>query len=123
MDQDRHRSPSVGFDVTDHVATITYDRPEVRNAVDGKMRAELDAAWLRVRDDTDIWVAIVTGTDPAFCGGADLKNPAGATGSYPGTFWDLPTVHTFESGLELAKPVIAAVNGACVVYGLAAVLA
>jgi E-phenylitaconyl-CoA hydratase len=48
------------------VVTITYNRPERRNAINGAMRDELNAAWLRFRDDEDAWVAIMTGTGDVF---------------------------------------------------------
>jgi len=109
------------FEKNDHVVTITYNRPERRNAINGPMREALNAAWLRFRGDEDAWVAIMTGAGDAFCGGADLKDGKGATGTFAGTFWEKPTVNSFESGLELFKPVIAAVNGPCVGYGLTGV--
>ena len=106
-----------------HVATITYNRPRALNAVNGAMREALDAAWLEFREDTEAWVAIVTGAGRAFCAGADLKDSEGSTGRWPGSFWEWPTITTFESGMEIWKPTIAAVNGPCIGYGLTAVLA
>lgn len=106
-----------------HVVTIAYNRPERANAINGEMRDGLNVAWTRFRDDRDAWVAILTGTGDVFCGGADLRDGAGSTGTFAGTFWEIPTINSFESGLELYKPVIAAVNGACIGYGLTAVLA
>jgi enoyl-CoA hydratase/carnithine racemase len=50
--------------------------------------------------------------------GGDIKDGAGATGDFPGSFWEKPTVNSFESGWEIYKPVIAAVNGYCLGYGL-----
>jgi E-phenylitaconyl-CoA hydratase len=106
-----------------HVVTIAYNRPQVANAINGEMRDELNAAWERFRDDRDAWVAILTGTGRIFCGGADLRDGAGSTGTFAGTFWEIPTINSFESGLELYKPTIAAVNGPCIGYGLTAALA
>jgi enoyl-CoA hydratase/carnithine racemase len=63
-------------------------------------------------------VAIVTGAGKAFCAGADIRDGGGATGEFAGTFWEKPTVNSFESGWEIFKPVIAAVNGYCLGYGL-----
>ena len=57
----------------------------------------------------------------AFCAGADLKDGAGSVGQWPGSFWEIPTINSYESGLELWKPTIAAVNGYCLGYGLTAV--
>ncbi len=106
-----------------HVATITYNRPEALNAVNKTMRDALDAAWTAFRADDEAWVAIVTGTGRAFCAGADLKDGTGSAGNWPGSFWEWPTITTFESGMEIWKPTIAAVNGPCIGYGLTAVLA
>jgi enoyl-CoA hydratase/carnithine racemase len=101
-----------------HVATITYNRPERMNAIDGTMRRGLNEAFARFRDDEDAWVAIVTGAGRAFCAGADLRGEGDPTGEFTGTFWERPTVNSFESGWEIFKPVIAAVNGYCIGYGL-----
>jgi E-phenylitaconyl-CoA hydratase len=115
--------PLVLYERDDHVVTITYNRPEKLNAINGALRAQLNAAWERFRDDQEAWVAIVTGAGRAFCVGADLQDGAGAAGTWPGSFWEIPTINSFESGLELWKPTIAAVNGYCLGYGLTAVSA
>jgi E-phenylitaconyl-CoA hydratase len=109
---------TVSFDLDDHVATITYNRPEALNAVNGELRRDLNDAFTRFRDDEAAWVAIVTGAGKAFCVGADLRDGAGSTGDFAGTFWEKPTINSFESGWEIFKPVIAAVNGYCLGYGL-----
>ncbi len=101
-----------------HVATITYNRPEALNAVNGALRRDLNAAFARFRDEEEAWVGIVTGAGRAFCAGADLRDGRGSTGEFPGTFWEKPTLNSFESGWEIHKPVIAAVNGHCLGYGL-----
>ena len=106
-----------------HVATITYNRPHVLNAINGELRQDMNAAWSRFREDEDAWVAIVTGAGRAFCVGADLKDGAGAAGTWPGSFWEIPTINSFESGMEIWKPTIAAVNGHCLGYGLTLVAA
>ena len=86
--------------------------------MNGELRRDLNDAFTRLRDDEDAWVAIVTGSGRAFCVGADLRDGAGSTGEFAGTFWEKPTVNSFESGWEIFKPVIAAVNGYCLGYGL-----
>ncbi len=111
-------SDSARYELDGHVATITYNRPEALNAINGEMRRDLNEAFSRFRDDEDAWVGIVTGAGTAFCVGADLRDGAGSAGDFPGTFWEKPTVNSFESGWEIFKPVIAAVNGYCLGYGL-----
>jgi enoyl-CoA hydratase/carnithine racemase len=110
--------PLVRYERSGHVATLTYNRPERLNAITGALRTDLNAAWERFRDDQEAWVAIITGAGRAFCVGADLTDGAGAVGTWPGSFWEIPTVNSFESGLEVWKPTIAAVNGYCLGYGL-----
>jgi E-phenylitaconyl-CoA hydratase len=109
---------TVRYELDGHVATITYNRPEVMNAINGEMRRDLNDAFSRFRDEEDAWVAIVTGAGKAFCAGADLRDGAGSAGEFAGTFWEKPTLNSFESGWEIFKPVIAAVNGYCLGYGL-----
>jgi enoyl-CoA hydratase/carnithine racemase len=107
----------VTYEVGDHVATITYNRPDTLNAINADMRRSLNDAFSRFRDDEEAWVAIVTGSGRAFCVGGDMRD-GGSTGEFAGTFWEKPTVNSFESGWEIYKPVIAAVNGFCLGYGL-----
>ena len=109
---------TVLYELDGHVATITYNRPDALNAINGEMRADLNAAFARFRDEEDAWVAIVTGNGRAFCSGADMRDGAGSTGTFAGSFWEKPTQNSFESGWEIFKPVIAAVNGYCLGYGL-----
>ncbi len=113
---------TVLYEVSDHIATITMNRPEARNAINGAMRDGLNEAWTNFLEDEDAWVAVLTATGDVYCAGADLKDGAGAVGTFGGTFWEKPTINSFESGLELFKPTIAAVNGPCVGYGLTGVL-
>lgn len=116
-------TPAATYERDGHVATITYNRPEALNAVNGAMRHALNEAWSTFLADEEAWVGIVTGAgDRAFCAGADLRDGAGSTGTFPGSFWEKPTVNSFESGLEVFKPTIAAVNGHCIGYGFTATL-
>ena len=74
---------SVRYELEGHVATITYNRPDALNAINAEMRADLNRAFARFRDDEDAWVAIVTGAGRAFCVGADMKHGQGAAGDFP----------------------------------------
>lgn len=113
--------PTVLYEQDGNVVTITYNRPHRLNAINGQLRLELNAAWRRFLEDETAWVAILTGAGRAFCAGADLTDGAGSAGVFPGTFWEKPTINSFESGLELFKPTIAAVNGPCLGYAVTAV--
>jgi len=106
-----------------HVATITYNRPEALNAVNGELRRDLDAAWEQLRTDDEAWVGIVTGAGRAFCAGADLKDPGSAVGHDDHSFWEVPSLTSLEAGKEIWKPVIAAVNGYALGFGLTMVAA
>jgi E-phenylitaconyl-CoA hydratase len=112
----------VTYALDEHIATITLNRPEARNAINGALREELNAAWTRFRDEEDAWVAILTAAGDVFCAGGDLKDGEGSVGTFAGTFWEKPTINSFESGMELFKPTIAAVHGPCIGYGLTGVL-
>lgn len=116
-------SDAATYKLDGHIATITYNRPESLNAINGEMRECLNAAWLEFYNDPDAWVAIMTGAGRAFCAGADLRGEGNPAGTWPGTYFEIPTINSFESGLELWKPTIAAVNGACIGYGLTGAIA
>ena len=112
----------VTYELQDHIATITLNRPEARNAINGALRQDLNAAFDRFRDEEEAWVGILTANGSVYCAGADLKDGEGAVGAFGGTFWEKPTINSFESGMELFKPTIAAVHGPCIGYGLTGVL-
>ena len=118
MDEPAQSTDSVLYDKSGHVVTITYNRPEALNAINADVRRSLNNAFAEFRDDEDAWVGVVTGAGRAFCAGADLRDGSGSMGEFPGSFWEKPTLNSFESGWEIYKPVIAAVNGHCLGYGL-----
>ncbi|WP_062357724.1 crotonase/enoyl-CoA hydratase family protein [Herbidospora yilanensis] len=93
-----------------HVMVITFNRPEVRNAVDGALTRAVGEALDEAADDPAVRAVVVTGAgDRAFCAGADLK--AVARGEFDG---DGVKPHWGFAGCvthPISKPVIAAVNG------------
>lgn len=114
---------SIDFIEDDGVAIITINRPERRNALDAEHYAALSAAWSRVRDEDAIRAAVITGAgDRAFCAGADLKSWVGREVEL-GELWLTQKGQLLNRGLEIWKPVIAAVNGACVGGGMTLLLA
>jgi enoyl-CoA hydratase/carnithine racemase len=111
---------TVLYDRDGRVATITYNRPEALNAINSELRHDLNEAWSKFRDDEEAYVAIVTGAGRAFSAGADLRDAAGQA---RGTFWEVPSLTSLESGMEVWKPVIAAVNGYCLGFALTLIAA
>src|SRR5262249_19283714 len=105
------------FDVRDRVATITLNRPERMNAMNQPPKDELRQAWHLVKNDPEVWCAILTGAGKGFSTGADVEGLAGK-GFTRADRWrelaliegivDLPTPRR----QRVFKPVIAAVNGA-----------
>jgi enoyl-CoA hydratase len=97
--------------LADGVLTVTIDRPEAKNALSLAMRQRLQALCVDVDDRDDVDVMILTGTDPVFCAGADVKEIARLGSS-------LPPTNPGAALRAVDKPVICAVNGPCVTGGL-----
>jgi enoyl-CoA hydratase len=106
-------------DVAERVAVITLNRPDQRNALNRAVRRALPAAVTRCDNDDDVDVMILTGADPAFCAGVDLKE-FGAGEVEPGEgFAEVGDARTrFRGALPPhTKPLIGAVNGVAVTGG------
>jgi E-phenylitaconyl-CoA hydratase len=111
------------YEVRDKIAYITINRPEALNAMDPETYQELSEAWIDVRDNPDIWVAIITGAgDKAFSAGADLKKTIPRQ-SEAWEFWQTQAEPILNRGLEVWKPIVAAVNGYCLAGGMTLLLA
>src|SRR6185312_4413459 len=102
---------AIEFDVSDHIATLTLNRPEKMNSFNRQMAEEVASAWRRVREDDDIHVAVLQANgDRAFCTGIDVAE---------GVWWyHLPIFNQEDPGVMLGpksqlvwKPVIAALHG------------
>jgi enoyl-CoA hydratase/carnithine racemase len=116
-------SPVVGVDVDDRIATITLNRPQARNAINRALNHALWDAVAETGADPGIDALIITGADPAFCAGVDLKEVSGETppsagprpeGEGPGRGSD----GLFRFMPLVDKPVIGAINGPAVTGGL-----
>jgi len=107
------------YEVKDKVAYITINRPEAMNAMDPEVYERLSRAWEDVRDNPEVWVAVITGAgEKAFTAGADLKSMSRRTPPEKADFWLTQKDMLLNRGLEVWKPVIAAVNGYCLAGGM-----
>jgi len=117
-----HRSSThlLRYEMAEHIVTLTIDRPDRRNAISGEVARSLEAALDRFEGDDDAWVAILTGTGPVFCAGADLTEVASGEGA------GISTARGGFAGFVArprTKPVIAALNGPAVAGGFELALA
>ena len=117
-------SEPVRVETKEGVARVTLDRPEARNALSRALRSALCEAFERLREDGSVGAVILTGADPAFCAGLDLKELGGETeapggaGDATATGGDLiQTIEAFD------RPVIGAINGVAITGGFELALA
>jgi len=96
------------IDTEDRVRTLTLNRPQARNALSSELRKRFFQALRDAESDDDVDVLILTGADPVFCAGLDLKE-LGDSSQLPDISPQWP---------PMTKPVIGAINGAAVTGGL-----
>ena len=109
------------FEKRGPIATLTFNRPERRNAISPQMMVQLADAWLEYRDDPSLRVAVLTGAGrEAFCAGGDLQllMPLFTGAREPEDEWDRALLADLGKvpiallkPFELYKPIVAAVNG------------
>jgi enoyl-CoA hydratase/carnithine racemase len=109
------------YAVKDHICTITLNRPDRRNALNPRAYAEIEWAFRHASADPEVRCVIVTGADPSFCSGEDVKEmmtgeaPRAAPAQRRIRFEPTPAA---MAAIDCDKPVIAAVNGPAVGWGM-----
>lgn len=100
------------------VAQVTLNRPERKNALDEAMRAELPRVFAALQDDPEVRAIVLTGAGGAFCSGADLAETGGSGSTVGRSIGRMALLHRLMRAVaHTEKPVIAAVQGACVGVG------
>ncbi|MBI3936543.1 MAG: enoyl-CoA hydratase/isomerase family protein [Betaproteobacteria bacterium] len=103
---------AVLYEVRDHIAFITLNRPQAKNALNRAMRRELQDAYTDVKFSRDIWLAILTGAGDVFCSGKDLFEKAPEE---DGSVMSNDELYIFQRNIH--KPIILAINGPCLAQG------
>jgi enoyl-CoA hydratase len=102
------------YEVRDHVGVITLDRPQVHNALRRRSYAELEHA---VRSTSER-VLVITGRDPSFCSGDDVRELMAPDAPAPDQLGDPRITPAAAALLGTDVPVVAAVNGAAMGWGM-----
>ena len=108
--------------VDQHVASVTLNRPEVRNALNARAYADIEAVFRYIQQAPDIRAVVLTGADPAFCSGEDVKQmmtgPAREQSQSRLIAVRPQLTPAAQAVLDCDRPIIAAVNGAAVGWGM-----
>jgi enoyl-CoA hydratase len=108
------------LDVSERIATVTLNRPAARNALSREVSRLIRQLMQQAEDNPDVDVVILTGADPAFCAGVDLRELAATgnlVGNEPPKGSGRPAPGITKPFPEMSKPVIGAINGAAITGG------
>jgi enoyl-CoA hydratase/carnithine racemase len=103
-------------ETSEHVCTVTLNRPDARNAMNSELQRALAVALAGAEADVGVDVVILTGADPAFCAGLDLRELGSTAANLVGGRDDEHR-SPFTVLWTMTKPVIGAINGAAVTGG------
>ena len=106
------------YNVASHIALVTLNRPERRNALNRRAYNELETAFRAASGDPVVRCVVVTGADPAFCSGEDVKEMMTGEKKTPPPTCVVRRPRPRWRCLSASLPVIAAVNGAAVGWGM-----
>ncbi|XOV87499.1 MAG: enoyl-CoA hydratase/isomerase family protein [Pseudomonadota bacterium] len=127
MSSESGKFENIQFEVQDHIATVTLNRPEKLNAISPGLREDLAVACSTITADDDIRVAIFTGAGRGFCSGADLTGAVPSSQGAPSQnerLDDMGWVGRLAMGIyEIGKPTIAVMNGVAAGAGMSIALA
>ena len=104
----------VRVEIDNGIGLVTMHRPEARNAINPAMRRAIRSSIALLEEDEQVAVIVLTGTDPAFCAGIDLKLLASAPSQALGGGGQTGSVRPFP---PLTKPLIGAINGPAITGG------
>lgn len=112
---------TVIYEVRNHIAYVTLNRPEALNALNHELSSELEETWYRYDADPEARIAILTANGRAFCSGADLRQRNAEVSTDAGPMSHRPT-HSLGHGVDIYKPIIVGVHGYCLAAGIDLVL-
>ncbi|MBI3968572.1 MAG: enoyl-CoA hydratase/isomerase family protein [Chloroflexi bacterium] len=108
---DTRKPETIKYEIRENVAYVTLNRPDKLNAIDTQMKNELFEAFIDVKENPEVWIAVITGAGRAFSVGHDLVEMA--TNVSGGRSTD--DLYVYQS--TIFKPIIASINGFCLAQG------
>ena len=120
MTKDEFGQGTITTEISEGVAVISLNRPEVRNALNSQILRAIPEVIASLEENPEVDVLVLTGTDPAFCAGLDLRELGDTGGNIEPEAQSSMSKGPFP---ERTKPLIGAINGVAVTGGLELALA
>jgi enoyl-CoA hydratase/carnithine racemase len=110
------------YELRNHLALVTLNRPEVRNALNARAYGDIETVFRHIQNDNEVRAVVLTGADPAFCSGEDVKQmmtgPAREQSQSRLTAVSPRLTPAAAAVLDCDRPIVAAVNGVAVGWGM-----